>query len=61
MVRNTRNSASDADSMEKSISTFAAEMATSAMILGEVEEFASSRTGMATPQSLILIDEVSHK
>ncbi|KAJ7203704.1 muts domain V-domain-containing protein [Mycena rebaudengoi] len=38
---------SNDDDMEKSLSTFASEMASSAMILG-----------LATPQSLILIDEL---
>lgn len=36
------------DSLESSLSTFAAEMAASAMILG-----------MASPRSLVLLDEVS--
>jgi DNA mismatch repair protein MSH4 len=49
--------------MERSLSTFANEMATCAMILGEfVDGFQSFRTrvitGIATSDSLVLIDEV---
>jgi len=52
--------------MEKCLSTFASEMATSAMILGtaffspknENSINTSSTPGLATPRSLVLIDEL---
>ncbi|KAF7372036.1 MutS 4 [Mycena venus] len=55
---------SNDDDMEKNLSTFASEMATSAMILGNVLEppFLArtnrSRVGLASSQSLVLIDEL---
>lgn len=56
---------SNDDDMEKSLSTFATEMASSAMILGMIVLFetfrvvdAYFRVGLASPNSLVLIDEL---
>jgi DNA mismatch repair protein MSH4 len=55
---------SNDDDMEKSLSTFASEMATSAMILGKTISIRVSRaltdviSGLASPRSLVLIDEL---
>jgi DNA mismatch repair protein MSH4 len=49
--------------MEKSLSTFASEMATSAMILGgvynmHIQSYTLTIAGLATQKSLVLIDEL---
>lgn len=48
--------------MEKSLSTFAQEMATSAMILGKLAyhlaSSSASEIGLATPNTLVLVDEL---
>lgn len=55
---------SNDDDLEKSLSTFASEMATSAMILGTIfshlrrEILTITPTGLATERSLILVDEL---